>query len=364
MTREQLDALLTLGVRKGVSDVHLEVGYAPTYRVHGALFGARMEPLTPADTEQAARLVLDGRTLERGEVDVGYSIAGVSRFRASVFRQRSSFGLVLRVIPFEIPSLQQLNLPLVVQRLAGARDGLVLVTGATGQGKSTTIAALLAEVNKGARLHIVTIEDPLEFLLPVGQSLVIQREVGADTESFKSALRAALRQDPDVIMVGELRDAETAEVCLRAAETGHLVIATLHTADVLRSIGRFAGLFAPEEQQLARGRLADALKAVVAQRLVPQTDGRALLPACEVMLTTSAIQQAIRDPAKTAELPRLIERSRDDLGAQTFDQHLHELVKAGRVTEATARAHATSSSNLEVSLALDGGAPAPGPGRR
>jgi twitching motility protein PilT len=353
MNQQQFDALLTLGVRKGVSDVHLEVGYPPTYRVNGALFGARMEPLRPEDTADAARLVLGGGELTGSETDRSYSIPGVSRFRVSIFRQRSSFGLVLRVIPFDIPALESLHLSAVVGRFAAAREGLILVTGATGQGKSTTIASLLQKVNLSQRLHLITIEDPIEFLFPVGQSLVIQREVGSDTESFRTALRSAVRQDPDIIMVGELRDPETADTCLKAAETGHLVIATLHTTDTVRSVSRFVGLFPPEEQLLARGRLADVLRASLSLRLLPRADGQGLLPACEVMFSTTAIAQAIREPSRTHEIPGLIEKSREDLGSHTFDQHLLELVKRGQIALDTARSNATSPAELDRALALE-----------
>ena len=354
MTPQQFDALLTLGVRKGVSDVHLEVGYPPMYRVNGGLFGARMEALKPEDTASAVSIVLGGRGMDGMEADRSYSIAGLSRFRVSIFRQRNSFGMVLRIIPFEIPALASLQLPAAIERITQAREGLVLVTGATGQGKSTTIASLLAKMNQTERVHLVTIEDPIEFLFPVAQALVIQREVGADTESFKDALRAAMRQDPDVIMVGEMRDPETADTCIKAAETGHLVIATLHTMDVQRSIGRFVGLFPAEEQNLVRGRLADVLRAVVSLRQIPRADGQGLVPACELMFSTTSIQQAIRDPERTQELPELIARSKGDLGSQTFDQHILELVHAGKITKDTARANASSAGNVERDLAFEG----------
>jgi twitching motility protein PilT len=353
MNQQQFDALLTLGVRKGVSDIHLEVGYPPTYRIHGGLYGARMEALKPEDTASAAKLVLGSTELTGMEIDKSYSISGVSRFRVSIFKQRSSFGLVLRVVPFDIPSFEALHLPDAVQRLTQAREGLLLVTGATGQGKSTTIASLLQRINTTDRLHIVTIEDPMEFVFPIGQALVIQREVGTDTESFRHALRAAMRQDPDIIMVGELRDSETADTCLKAAETGHLVIATLHTTDTVRTINRFVGLFPAEEQMLARGRLADVLKASTCLRLLPRADGQGQLPACEVMLSTTIVQQAIRDSNKTQDLPQLIERTKADLGSQSFDQHLLELVQQQKISVDTARSHATSVANFERALSMD-----------
>jgi twitching motility protein PilT len=356
MNQQQFDALLTLGVKKNVSDIHLEVGYPPTYRVNGALYGARMEPLKREDTEAVASFILgQGAANPDVEIDRGYSLPGVSRFRATVFKQRGSCGVVLRVIPFEIPDFRRLNLPSAVTRVAKIREGLVLVTGATGQGKSTTIASMLQHINSTERLHIVTIEDPIEFIFPVAQSVVIQREVGADTQSFKHALRAAMRQDPDVIMVGELRDPETAETCLKAAETGHLVIGTLHTMDVLRSINRFVGLFPAEEQGLARGRLADVLRAVISLRLMPRADGQNMIPAVEALVTTLSIQHAIRDASKTQEIPSLIERTRDDLGTQTFDQHLLQLCREGHISVETASSNATSPNDFARALSLDEG---------
>ncbi len=354
MNQQQFDALLSLGVKKNVSDIHLEVGYPPTYRINGQLYAARMDALKHQDTLDAVKLVMGTAEVGDLEVDKGYSIANVSRFRASIFKQRGSYGMVLRVIPFEIPTTESLKLPKVITQLANAREGLILVTGATGQGKSTTIAALLQQINLTDRVHIVTVEDPIEFLFQPAQALVIQREVGSDTQSFKHALRSALRQDPDVIMVGELRDPETAETCLKAAETGHLVIGTLHTVDVARSISRFASLYPREEQLLARGRLADALKAVISLRLIPRADGQGLVPACEVMVTTLAVQAAIRDPAKTHDLPALIEKGHSELGTQTFDQHLVKLLNSKVITLDTARTHATSPDMISRAEALEG----------
>jgi twitching motility protein PilT len=353
MNQQQFEALLALGVKKGVSDIHLEVGYAPTYRINGVLYTARMEPLKPADTASAAAIIMREQRPMNEEVDRGYSIPGVARFRASIFSQRGSYGLVLRVIPYEIPTLEQLGLPPVLRQLSRLRDGLVLFTGATGQGKSTTIASLLQVINTQDRAHIITLEDPIEFLYPAGQSIVVQREVGADTLSFRNALRSAMRQDPDIIMVGEMRDPDTADTCLKAAETGHMIISTLHTTDVLRSINRFVGLFPSEEQHLARGRLAEVLKAVVCLRLLPRRDGQGLLPACEILVNTLAAAQAIRDPARTHELPGIMEKSASDLGTQSFDQHLVGLLRSGAISLETARANCTSPQTLERAMALD-----------
>ncbi len=359
MNLEQLVGLLGVGIKKGASDIHLEAGYPPTYRIRGDLFTAKLDKLTSAETHLLAVQILgkeDPFILGRKhDVDRGFGIAGVSRFRASVFRQRGSIGLVMRVIPFDVPSIQQLNLPKVIEAIAGARNGLVLVTGATGNGKSTTIAALLDLMNKSDRLHIVTIEDPVEYVLAPDKAVIIQREVGTDTESYTTALKAALRQDPDVLMVGEMRDHETADTCLKAAETGHLVLASLHTPDVQRTIGRFAGLFEFAEQQSVRERLADNLKAIISMRLVPRQDGAGLIPAVEVLLATRSAQDAIRDPSKIDQLWQVMEKSRVDMGMQTFDQHLVELCRSATITADVAKRHSTRRSEVERELMLGGG---------
>ena len=358
MDAQSLKSLLTFGVRKGASDIHLEAGHSPAFRIRGRLFAANVEPLTPTDTQEATRLIA-GETLEQGEdeVDRSYSIAEVSRFRATLFKQRGSCGIVLRVIPFEIPPVEQLHLPEATRRLVEARQGLILVTGATGQGKSTTIASLLARLTATEPLHVVTIEQPIEFLFPRNGSLFVQREIGSDTRSFTTAMRAVLRMDPDVIMVGELRDRETAETCLMASETGHLVITTLHTPDVMHSINRFVGLFAPEEQGIVRNRLADVIRGVLSLRLVPMLDGQSVVPACELMFATHAIREAMRNIERLPEIPRLIESGKADLGSQTFDQHLLELFERKVITAETVRSYATSRSEIERHLTLEYGPP-------
>jgi twitching motility protein PilT len=354
MTIEQLLGLLGVGVKKGASDIHLEAGYPPSYRIRGELFAAKLERLTPQETLLLAQQILSKNdpflTSSRHDVDRGFGIPGVARFRASIFRQRGSVGLVLRVIPFEVPSISALNLPPIVASIAGARTGLVLVTGATGNGKSTTIASILDHMNKTDRVHIVMIEDPVEYILAPEKSVVIQREVGTDTDSFATALRAALRQDPDVVMVGELRDYETADTCLKAAETGHLVISSLHTPDVQRTIGRFVGIFAAEEQQSVRHRLADNLKAIVSLRLIPKQDGSMLVPATEVLLATRSVQEAIRDPSKTDQLLALMEKAHDDVKMQTFDQHLLQMYQGGVINAETAKRSATHRTDVERAL--------------
>jgi twitching motility protein PilT len=358
MNREAFNNLLALGVRKGASDIHFEAGYPPVYRIHGELLSARLDRLSADDTKSIAALVLsgeEGRELPTDlpkEVDRSFSVTGLSRFRVNILHQRGSLGIVMRVIPFEVRDFQQLNLPQVVQMITSARQGLVLVTGATGNGKSSTLAAMLEHLNKGDRLHIVTIEDPIEFVFGDGKSVLIQREVGGDTESFQSALRSALRQDPDVIMVGELRDRETAEICLKAAETGHLVMSSIHTPDAVRSIGRLVGMFPVDEQLSVRGRLADNLRATISQRLLPRQDGAGLIPAVETMLVTLSVAESIRDPQKTSGIRKLVEQGKVH-GMQSFDQHLVELVRAKLISAEVAKTNASSPADLERLLMLD-----------
>jgi twitching motility protein PilT len=360
LTEEIFHSFLQLAVKRQASDVHFEVGYPPTYRVYGELLAAKYPPLTHADTESIANFVLQApgsgfTPLDFREVDRSYSLPGVSRFRASVFKQRGSWGAVMRTIPFLIPDFGSLNLPPVVQTVAEARRGLVLVTGATGNGKSTTIAGIINHIIQTERLHVVTVEDPIEFIFQSGKGLVIQREVGSDTASYQDALRAALRQDPDVIMVGELRDRESADICLKAAETGHLVITSLHTPDVARSIGRVAGLFPADEQEMVRQRLADNLQAVVSLRLLLRADATGLIPAVEALLATSFVREAIRDGARVAEIRNYMETAGADLGMHSFDQYLYKLHEAKRISLETALNAATTRADLERRLLIETG---------
>jgi twitching motility protein PilT len=364
LSEEMFQSFLQLAVKRQASDVHFEVGYPPTYRVFGELLAAKYPPLTHADTEAIANFVLgapgSGFTpLDFREVDRSYSIPGVSRFRASIFKQRGSWGAVMRTIPFQIPDFDTLNLPPVIRTIAEARRGLIVVTGATGNGKSTTIATLINHVIQQERLHVVTVEDPIEFIFAGGKGLVIQREVGSDTASYTDALRAALRQDPDIIMVGELRDRESADICLKAAETGHLVITSLHTPDVPRAIGRLVGIFPAEEQDSVRARLADNLQAVIALRLLMRSDATGLIPAVEALLATSTVRELIRDGSKINELKTYMETAGSDLGMHSFDQYLYRLHEAKRISLDTALANATNRADLERRIMMEtGGRPA------
>ena len=359
LSEEMFHSFLQLAVKRQASDVHFEVGYPPTYRVFGELLAAKYPPLTHADTEAIANFVLQApgsgfTPLDFREVDRSYSLPGVSRFRASIFKQRGSWGAVMRTIPFQIPEFEPLNLPPVIRTIAEARRGLVIVTGATGNGKSTTIASMINHVIMLERLHVVTVEDPIEFIFSGGKGLVIQREVGSDTLSYTDALKAALRQDPDIIMVGELRDREAADICLKAAETGHLVITSLHTPDVPRAIGRIVGLFPADEQEGVRARLADNLQAVIALRLLMRADATGLIPAVAALLATTTVREMIRE-SKVNELRNYMDQAGADLGMHSFDQYLYRLHEMKRIGLDVALANATNRADLERRILIETG---------
>jgi twitching motility protein PilT len=357
MQKKTLDRLLTYGVKNGASDLHFLVGDRPSFRVNGTLRHVKSDTLGSADTRRVCENLLGdaaaGEDLDAlKEHDCSYSIDGVGRFRVNLFRQRGSLCAILRVIPTAVPTLEGLELPARIQGLAEEERGLVLVTGATGSGKSSTLAAMISHINKTRSAHILTIEDPIEFLHKNKRASVTQREVGTDTESFTKALRAALRQDPDVILVGEMRDPETIDIALKAAETGHMVFSTVHTTDASKTVGRVVGVFPPEEQQSVRLRLADNLKGVVSQRLLPRIDGKGRAVAAEIMVSTKTVQEYIKDPQKSAELKDLIERSRDQYGMQSFDQHLTDLYRKGVIALDVARAAASNPSDFDRAMSF------------
>jgi twitching motility protein PilT len=352
------ERILAFGVERGISDLHFQVGHPPHLRLQGDLLPAKYPPLRPQDTEAIANILLEegyeAFKMSHVERDITYSIENLSRFRATVFWQQGYVGVVLRVIPLVIRNFEQLNLPTNLDDVCLARRGLVLVTGATGNGKSTTLAAMLHRINQTRRAHIVTIEDPIEFLFPKEKSLVIQREIGTDTRSFKDALVAAMRQDPDVIMIGEVRDYETAEICLKGAETGHLVLTAIHTPDAMKTIQRFVSLFPPEDHDSARMRLAESLKATVSLRLLPTVDAQGgRVPAVEIMRVTRTIQECIRQPEKLPEIPKHIEAGRDLYGMQNFDQHLLELYQKKRVSLEVARMAASNPEEFQRALTIE-----------
>lgn len=355
MDIEYLNKILAAGVKNGASDIHLKVGRAPMYRMDGLLREIKAPKLVPADTETIAATLLAGRFDDASvknltEFDTSYQLEGVGRFRLNIYRQRSTVTLILRVIPITVPSFQALGLPPVMEQIAQTERGLVLVTGITGSGKSSTLAAIIDYINTNRTEHILTLEDPIEFVHPDKMSSVSQREVGTDSKNFGEALRAALRQDPDVILVGEMRDFETIDIALKAAETGHLVLSTVHTTDAASTIGRLVGVFPAEQQAGARLRIADALKASISQRLLRKADGKGRVPAVEIMRSNLSIRECIKDPMKTSEMTGFIERGRDTEGTQTFDQHLTELYRANLINLEDARAASSNPSDFERAL--------------
>ncbi len=349
-----IQKLLRFAAQNKVSDIHFRVGSPPTFRIQGELVQVSVPALTDADLGALTHSLLNDAQKQRFagafELDGSYDLPGVCRFRFNLFRHDGKVAAVLRLIPLEIPTMESLGLPPVFKKIAEMERGFVLVTGATGQGKSTTLAALIHYLNSRQAVHIVTIEDPVEFVHPQMKAKVTQREVGRDTRSFADALRSALRQDPDVILVGEMRDTETIDIALKAAETGHLVLSTVHTTDAAKTVGRLVSMFPSDEQAMVRLRLADCLKATVSQRLLTPASGKGRALTLEIMLVNTAIQECIADASKTASIPQFIENSKDILGGQTFDQHLLELLRSGVITLETAKRASVNASDFERNL--------------
>jgi twitching motility protein PilT len=345
-------------VEKEGSDLHLKVGSSPLYRVHGDLaLDAGAPALTAEDTEASLRTLLqDESKLEEfeqdHEVDFSYEIEGVARFRINAFQQRETTSMVCRAIPHRISTIEELSLPTVVRELAEEERGIILLTGTTGSGKSTTLAAMIDHMNQTMSKHIVTIEDPIEFVHTDKRSAINQREVGMDTASFKRALRRVLRQDPDVILVGEMRDEETVQTALSAAETGHLVLSTIHTVDATESINRMLDFFPPHQHQQARSMIAGTVRGVISQRLVPGADG-GRVAVCEILRMTGRVRDMIVDPDQTGKLVEVI-TSGGYYGMQTFDQALFGHVKAGRVTFEDAMRVASSPHDFKLLMQSDG----------
>lgn len=350
-----IDDILKAAVRVGASDIHVGTGRHPIFRVEGKLMPVKNAPkLTVDDVKSMAYSMMNPAQREKFEnlfeMDLAYSISGLSRFRVNIFQQRGSLSIAIRSIPFNILNFQSLHLPPVMEKIAGEERGLVIVTGTTGSGKSTTLAALVDYINKNRARHIITVEDPLEYMHEDQMSYINQREVGIDTMAFANAMRAALREDPDVILVGELRDLETMEICLSAAETGHLVLTTLHTLDAMESINRMLTVFPPHQHNQVRYQLAQVLKAIVSQRLVPTTDGKARVPAVEVLIATERIKDLISDPTKTWEIRQAIQEGSLHYGMQTFDQCLYNLYKGNLITYDEAMRQATNRNDLAMRI--------------
>ncbi len=322
-------------------DVHLKVGQPPGARVRGELIYFRLDPIRPEDTVAVAHHVIGEPQVLRElamlrEYDTSYDVPGVGRFRVNVYRQRGTLAVVMRFIPIAIPTLEGLGAPRACADLALKDRGLVLCVGAAGNGKSSTLAAMIGHMNRNLSRHVVTIEDPIEFLHIDDRSSISQREIGPDTRTFANALRAALRQDPDVIQVGEIRDAETMEIALEAAETGHLVLSTLHTPDVYRTMNRIISLSGESAEDL-RERLGDALQGIVAQRLLPRADGQGMVLAAEVLMATGSVRETIKRPAGNPPLKELMEGGAHPYGMQTFESHIKALVRDGVVDRETGR---------------------------
>jgi twitching motility protein PilT len=349
-----VDRLLELAVDRGASDVHLKVGSAAMARVHGHLEPIDGHTLTHDDLAEMAAVIMPPAYREKfkasPEVDLAYSVAGLGRFRCNVFQQRGTIGIVLRVIPVQVRTLDELGLPAVLQKVASEERGLVLVTGTTGSGKSSTLAAFVDYINRNRSAHIITIEDPIEFLHRDNRSIINQREIGVDTQSFATALRSALRQDPDVIFVGEMRDMETIETALHAAETGHLVLSTLHTMDATETINRISSVFPPHQQKQIRIQLSAVLKAAIAQRLLPNAAGNGRVAAVEVLIATAFIKDCIVDKDKTHLIPGALAQGTSQYGMQTFDQSIFSLYSQGLVTLEEALRWASNVDEFKLRL--------------
>ena len=348
-----INRILQVAIRTGASDIHLKAGLPPMFRVNGALHPLRNTPaLTPEITASIAGTIMSNaqkaKFRENLDLDLSYSVPKLGRFRVSAFMQRGRVGLVFRVIPTTIKSIEDLNLPSVITKLSDTHRGIVLVTGATGSGKSTTLAAMIDHINRTRAGHIMTVEDPIEFIIPDRRCVINQREIGVDATSFARALKGALRQDPDVILVGEMRDIETVEIALTAAETGHFVMSTLHTVDAAESIGRVISVFPTYQHQQIRMQLSALLKGVVSQRLVPTKDGKGRAPAVEVMVSTAQIRDMILEGAPSKLLRDAIAKGHLNYGSQTFDQSLMSLVRDDYITYEQALAQSTNPDDFAL----------------
>jgi twitching motility protein PilT len=348
-----LDRVLSAARQLGASDVHLKAGLPPIFRIKGELRTVRDVPALTREAIAtfAVHMMNDKQRADfetNLDIDLAYGTPDGVRYRVNLFQQRGSVGMVLRLIPPEVPDFSRLNLPQVVLDLTDSARGVILVTGATGSGKSTTLAAMIDHVNTKHAYHIVTVEDPIEYTFRDKRSVINQREVGFDTQSFARALRAALRQDPDVILVGEMRDFETCQIAITAAETGHLVLSTLHTVDATETVNRIISMFPNHQQNQARLSLAAVLRGVVSQRLLPRADGKGMVPALEVMVNTERVRELIENPERTREIKDAIAEGLHPYGMMSFDQSLASLVKQRLVTYEEAVKHSTSPSDFAL----------------
>lgn len=351
----EINDLLKTAIAQEASDLHIKVGSPPILRIAGDLVPLASENrLTQQDAMKIAFAVMNPGQRDvfkkKNELDLAYSVPGLGRFRCNAFIQRGTIGLVFRVIPMKIPTFEDLHLPEVLRKLSLEERGLILVTGTTGSGKSTTLAAMIDYINMNRTSNIITIEDPIEYLHRDKKSIVNQREIGSDTESFGRALRSALRQDPDVILVGEMRDFETIQTALTAAETGHLVFSTLHTIDATETVNRVIAVFPPYQHKQVRIQLSSVIKGIVSMRLMPRADGKGRVPAVEVLIATAMIRDCILDPDKTKLIPDVIGQGKLHYGMQTFDQSLFDLYKSGLITYEEALRRATNPDDFVLKV--------------
>ncbi len=349
----EIDDILRLAVKKEASDIHIKVGHPPILRIQGRLKPVANAPkLSRQEIERFADRLMTAHHRDKlahlKDVDLGYSMPGLGRFRVNIFKQRGTLGISIRAIPYEIKSFEELNLPPVLEKIAMEPRGLILVTGTTGSGKSTTLAAMIDLINSRYNYHIITIEDPIEFLHRDKNSFIDQREIGVDTDSFANALRSCVRQDPDVILVGEMRDFESIDIALTAAETGHLVLSTLHTTDAAETITRIVSMYPPYQQKQVRLQLASVLKGVISLRLLPTADGKSRVPAVEVMVSTAHIKECIIDRDRTRDIEQAIAKGHHTYGMQTFDQSLMDLLQRKIISFETAVSNSTSPDDFAL----------------
>ena len=348
-----LDRVLQAARQLGASDVHLKAGLPPIFRIKGDLRTVRdVPPLSREVIQTFALGMMNERQRDifdrTWDVDLAYATTDGVRYRVNAFQQRGAVGMVMRLIPPDVPPFEKLNLPQAVLTLADSERGMVLVTGVTGSGKSTTLAAMVDYINAKRACHILTVEDPIEYAFKDRRSVINQREIGFDTTSFSKALRAGLRQDPDVILVGEMRDLETVEIAMLAAETGHLLMSTLHTLDAVETVNRIISVYPPHQQTQARLQLAGVLKGVISQRLVPRADGKGMVPAVEILVGTARVRELIADPKRTREINEAIATGKEPYGMVSFDQSLTDLVRTNMITYEEALSHATNPDDFAL----------------
>jgi twitching motility protein PilT len=359
-----MNQIIKAAVDRGASDLHIKAGDAFRARVHGKLVALTKQALTPDQTKQIALHLMPehdrGRIDEIRDYDCSWFADGIGRFRVNIMKQRGSFMIVMRVIPLDVPTFERLQLPPILAKIAQAERGMILVTGVTGSGKSSTMAAMINYMNQHSNRHILTLENPIEFLHKDINSAITQREIGSDTSDFKQGLKSALRQDPDVIMIGEMRDAETIDTAMKAAETGHLLISTLHTADALSTINRVVAMFSPAEQAVVRIRLGESLHAIISQRLIKTVDGKGRAVAAEVLINTPAVKDMIIDGGRISEIKDYMEANKEQYGMQSFDQALTDLVLSKQISFHAAMAAASKPADFELKLRMFGGEAAAG----